>query len=208
MIDFNGSTLLVSARSPFARRVRLAFLESGIRFEQRVLDVLKPNAEVIALNPMGRVPTVRLKSGEVLYESGLILQLLYEGGAHPLHPRTDADRLEGFRWSADALGLCERAIDWFFENLRPEAERDPEVLTEVREVIDRVLTRLESQVGDRPTLLSSGLSQCDLDMGTALTYLTIRYPHDWQRKFPRAEAYRQRLEERPSFRATVPPPPA
>src|SRR4051812_17093176 len=97
-IDFNGCTLLASPRSPFARRIRLAFRESGLRFEERILDVLKPNPEVIAKNPMGRVPTVILASGETLYESGNILQLLYEGSENPLHPTRAEDRLLAFRW--------------------------------------------------------------------------------------------------------------
>lgn len=77
-IDFNQSELFISLRSPFARRVRLALLENQISYKEIVCDVFKPSAELIAVNPLIRVPVLRLQSGAVLIDSNLILQALYE----------------------------------------------------------------------------------------------------------------------------------
>ncbi len=77
-IDFNKSELFISLRSPFARRVRLALLENQISYKEIVCDVFKPTAELIAVNPLIRVPVLRLHSGDVLIDSNLILQALYE----------------------------------------------------------------------------------------------------------------------------------
>src|SRR5688572_17224298 len=103
--DFRGGELFYSLRSPFARRVRLAFLESGCPFEEKVCDVFKPTAELLAVNPLGRVPVLRLKSGPILIDSTLILQAFYQAFETPLRPRTDSDQLEIFHWAALSIGL-------------------------------------------------------------------------------------------------------
>ena len=51
MIRFHDSTLFISLRSPFARRVRLAFIEHGVRYHEVVEDVFKPSAVLIEANP-------------------------------------------------------------------------------------------------------------------------------------------------------------
>ena len=209
---FQGCTLLTSPRSPFGRRVRLAFREMGLLHEEKLLDVLKPNPEVYAKNPLGRVPTVILRSGEVLFESSLILEALNESHPNPLKPKAPADRLLCYRWSATALGLMEKTVEYFFESLRPEAHRDEELLREIRSIFEGSLSAFEQFLRtapehDRTTISGEGLTQADLDLGTALTYLSLRYPWNWRAEFPQAAAFNDRMESRASFRATVPPRP-
>lgn len=208
-IDLNGAVLMISARSPFARRVRLAFRERGVPYRETLHDVLRPNAEVNAQNPIGRVPTLILRTGETVFESGLILSLLEDYAPGSLDPDGARERLDVYRWSATATGLMDKTIEYFFESLRTPETRDPEWLEEIRGVVERVLASLEALLAKdgRTTLLSRGLTQADLDLGTALAYLSLRYPLDWKPRYPRAAAYLARLEERPSFRATVPPAP-
>ena len=57
-VDFQDSVLYISARSPFARRVRLALLENKIRFSEKVFDVFNPLPELITVNPLARVPAL------------------------------------------------------------------------------------------------------------------------------------------------------
>lgn len=208
-LEFDGSTLLISARSPFARRVRLAFLENGVRFEERVIDVLKPTAELLEKNPLARVPTLLLPSGETLVDSNVILELFYGAAKRKLSLESAGDRLRAAQWGALAAGVCEKTVEYYFEGLRPEAARDPELLAEIDAVIHRVLSRLEDFLGgearSRTTVLASGLSQADLDLGTMLAYLTLRHPMDWASRYPNCGRYFARLDERPSFAATRPP---
>src|ERR1700746_892803 len=104
---FQGSTLFISARSPFARRVRIALHENGVDFQERVFDVFQPNPELWKANPLARVPALLLKNSHVLIDSSLILQALYEGGGSPFMPKDTAKRYETYRWTAIALGICE-----------------------------------------------------------------------------------------------------
>lgn len=87
-LNFNDCTLYISARSPFARRVKLALLENKITFEQKILNVFEPQPELTSLNPLSRVPVVKLKDGQVLIDSNLILQEFYlSHGKFPSAPR-------------------------------------------------------------------------------------------------------------------------
>lgn len=207
-MEFHDSMLFVSARSPFARRVRLALLEHGVRFEEKVLDVFKPNPELIALNPLARVPTMRFADGSVLVESEKILETFYR--AHPkspLLPLDEAERVTAHFWSAMALGLCEKTVEYYMETLRPESARDAELLSEIRDIATRVIERFDSFLSDRETILPGRVTQADLDMGTALAYFSLRYSAQWKSRYTHASDFLHRLDERPSFQATRPPAP-
>ena len=204
-IDFNDSVLFISARSPFARRVRLAFLENGIRFEERIVDVFHPTAELLEKNPLARVPTLVLKSGKVVIDSNLILQLLYETIQSPLTTTSPEDRLSCSHWSALAYGMSEKIVEYYLETLRPEAAQDQELFDETRGIFRRVLERFEAFIGERDFVAAGKLTQADLDMGTALTYLSLRSPDKWTARYPSTSRYLHKLQERPSFIKTQPP---
>jgi glutathione S-transferase len=204
-LNFEDSTLLISARSPFARRVRLAFREAGLKYTEKTVDVLKPTPELLELNPLSRVPTLLFKSGGVLVDSSVILESFYEWRPSPLFQGSTATRAELRCWSALACGMAEKTVEYFFETQRPEASRDPELLSEVAGIVERVLGRIEAALATRETIMPQGFSQADLDVGTALRYLCVRRSSDWRESHPRASKYLDRLEARPSFQGTVPP---
>lgn len=206
MNPFDGSTLIISARSPFARRVRLAFREHGIRYDEKLEDVFRPTEELTDANPLARVPVVRLRSGLTLADSNVILQAFYDSvGESGFLPRIPQDRIEALSWSAQAAGLCEKVVEYYLENLRPEAKRDPELIAEYRGIVDRLLPRVERRIAERGRFFSSGLTQADLDWGTALAYLTLRDSDEWRKRFPALAAFVDSLEVRESFAATKPP---
>src|SRR4051812_41289220 len=107
MSKFNGSTLLISARSPFARRVRLAFFEHDVKFTEKIYNVFEQNADLTKLNPLSRVPTLLLPTGETLIDSNLILQFFYENTrASSLIPFNENERILNYKWSGIAAGIC------------------------------------------------------------------------------------------------------
>ncbi|MGK5084371.1 glutathione S-transferase family protein [Bdellovibrionota bacterium FG-1] len=203
---FENSTLFVSARSPFARRVRLAFRENGIHYEEKIIDVFKPNSELIALNPLARVPTIQLQSGDVLLESEKILQFLYDSLPNsPLQPQGVVEAVQGAHWSAIAVGLCEKTVEYYMETLRPQDARDSELFAEIRDIATRVLERFDGFIEGRETVLPGRVTQVDLDLGAALTYFSLRYSPQWQTRYSHVARYLRHLEERPSFQVTRPP---
>jgi glutathione S-transferase len=207
---FTGATLFLSARSPFARRVRVALLEAGVSCAERLEDVLRPSPELLQANPFGRVPTLRLASGEVLVESQLILERLWEACAPdpaPLRPREAAARLRADAASGLAIGVCEKAVEWFFEGLRPPAHRDPELLAEIQRGLDGALDRLEAALAPGPFLLGEAPCTGDVDVAIALDYVSLRLGRAWEERRPRLRALATQLAGRESLRRTAPPPP-
>lgn len=205
-INFNESVLYISLRSPFARRVRLAFLESGISFEEKVFDVFKPTSELLAVNPLARVPVLKLQSGQVLIDSNFILEAFYHCAHTPLKVHTDSDLIQVFHWSALSIGICDKTIEFFLDSLRPEHQRDPDIEVELKEATTRSLILLEEELkSGGQYLVGQKLTQADLNIATALTYFNLRYPSDWESRYPHTQLYLQQLESRPSFQQTRPP---
>ena len=70
--------LLWSSRSPFARKVMVAAHEVGVAdrivIERVVVSASKPNADVMALNPLNKIPTLVLHDGTMLYDSRVICE--------------------------------------------------------------------------------------------------------------------------------------
>src|SRR5262245_9127917 len=90
-------TLLWSSRSPFVRKVMVAAHEAGlaqrIRPQRVVVSANKPNPEVMAANPLNKIPTLILADGSALYDSRVICEFfdtLHE--AAPLFPRDPSRR--------------------------------------------------------------------------------------------------------------------
>jgi glutathione S-transferase len=204
-LNFQHALLYMTPRSPFARRVRLAFLEHQIAFEEKSVDVFHPEPELLALNPLGRIPIVKLKSGQILIDSTQILSFFYESHPTTFVPKSLEDRIVVSHWTSVALGLSEKIVEYYLEALRPEQSRVVELLSEVDRVVESVLSQFNAYIAHRPQILTSGqLTQADLDMGTALAYLNFRYSEKWKTRFTRAAIYLENLEKRSSFSNTKP----
>jgi glutathione S-transferase len=201
-----GSTLFVSARSPFARRVRIAFLEDDLPFTEKVVDVMAPPPELIAKNPLARVPTLVTPQGEVLVESQVILEHLGDHAAG--RPTERGARRRADLFSALATGLCEKAVEYFFDSQRPAAQRDAALQDEVKQCGERVMVAAEAALGTAEYLIGKSPASCDRDLAIALTYWDLRVGREWKTRFPRIAALQARLEARESFKRTAPPPPA
>src|SRR5215813_5100224 len=71
-------TLLWSSRSPFVRKVMVAAHETNLahclHLKRVVVSANKPNPEVMALNPLNKIPTLLLADGSALYDSRVICE--------------------------------------------------------------------------------------------------------------------------------------
>lgn len=205
---FQDSVLWMTPRSPFARRVRVALIECGVRFTEKQTDVFSPTEEFLALNPIGRVPVLCLRSGIALIESHLIVQKLYESSSSKLLPKSEAaSSCLALRWSAIATGVCEAVVADYLDSLGPSSQRNTELRDELEAVAERSLRQLETQLSRTGIdWIDQDISFADLDLGCALTYLSLRSGIQWRERFKLCAAYVDRLETRASMRQTCPPP--
>ncbi len=105
--------------SPFVRRVGIALHLHGMAFEHRPWSSFGDAEQLAALNPLRRVPTLVLDDGEVLVESGAILDHLDEvaGPGAALLPASGAARRHALRTCALATGLADKAVSLFHERV-------------------------------------------------------------------------------------------
>jgi glutathione S-transferase len=204
LIDFQEATVYSSTRSPYGRRVRLAFIENNVPYMEEMRDVWKFDADYAEINPVHRVPTVVLYSGQVLVESSLILDLFYRTPSRTLRYLAPEETMTGYYWSGLFLGIMDKTIEYFLETLRAEGSRDPEIMADLPQVVVRVLSRFEAEIGRRNTLFADRLTQADLDIGSALGYLEFRLGAKVLKDHPNTERYFRGLESRPSFQGTKP----
>lgn len=223
---FHSCQLFISARSPFARRVRIAFIEHEIEFIEKTLNVFEPNPEFLKVNPLARVPAVILSDGTSLVDSHSILEFFYEErrqrAAGPNWFPIDLEsRKKQVQWSGLAVGLCEKIVEYFLETLRPQESQDTDVFQEVNRSIDLTLgffeeqfkRQLKSQSGEKRAGVSwiggSSPTQADIDLACALSYLSLRHPARWRETYLSLDSYlKENWEARPSYLETLPPPAA
>ena len=66
--------LIGSTTSPYVRKVRVYLEEVGLAYDFAVVDAWKPDASLLAMAPIGKVPVLVRDQGEPLYESNLIIE--------------------------------------------------------------------------------------------------------------------------------------
>ena len=99
-------------RSPYTRRVAITLKTYGLPYEQRDLSGFGNRAAVRAANPLGRIPALVLDDGEVLVDSGAIIDHLDEayGRDRALTPASGADRRAVLKVAALMMGACDKGL--------------------------------------------------------------------------------------------------
>jgi len=83
-----------------------------------------PESDVLALNPVGRVPTLELDDGTILTESKLILDYIDALNRGPkLLPRDGSDGWRRLAEMGQAWGLLEGIVTWIRALMPPESQR-------------------------------------------------------------------------------------
>jgi len=142
--------LLWSSRSPFARKAMVAAHESGVAdhivTERVVVTASKSNPDVMAVNPLNKIPTLVLDDGTTLYGSSVIceyLDSLHDGPK--LFPADHAARWPALRRQALGDGLMELGILRLGEQYRPAAMQSESQLAVYRLKIGSGLDRIEAE---------------------------------------------------------------
>jgi glutathione S-transferase len=165
--------------SSFVRRVGIALRLYGLPYEHRPWSVFG-DAELIApLNPLRRVPTLVLDNGEVLIESGAILNHLDEmvGPSRALIAECGEGRRHALKVCALATGLADKAVALFYERAMHEAVSD-RWAARCRAQIADVLAALETSRAAVPTRFWHGdaIGHADIAVTCALRHTRESHP--------------------------------
>lgn len=188
---------------PLGRSFRVMWLleELGLEFEvayYSIRDGSMRTPAFLELSPAGRVPALEYQ-GEVLFESGAILQYLCE--AHPeagLQPEVghpDRARFLEMMCYAETLGSLVENLNLNRVFLRDPADASPVVIKLLTARLRAALGAIEARM-DHAHLLPSGFSAADVMF--AYGFLLARYYVEID-QFPKLSAYWARLAERPAY---------
>lgn len=199
--------LFWSSRSPFVRKVMVFAHETGLaqRIEttRTIVAPTKPNPEVMALNPLNKLPTLILGDGRALYDSRVICEYLdgIHGGLR-LFPTDPSARIDALRRQALGDGMMDFLLVWLSERARPVPQQSPELIAACRTKLTTVLDALEREA---PSLAATSFSIAHIAIGCALGYADFRFKDEaWRAGHPQLAAWAETIHARPSFQATQP----
>ena len=198
--------LLWSSRSPFVRKVMIAAHETGladqITCERTVVAPTKPNAEVMRLNPLNKLPTLILDDGRALYDSRVIVEYLDSLNQGPkLIPAAGPARFEALRRQALCDGILDFLLLGLSERARPEAQQSPELKAALSIKFKTAFDQLEAEATalDRQRF---GLGE--IAVAAATGYADFRYGSErWREGRPQLAAFASAIADRPSIVATT-----
>jgi glutathione S-transferase len=193
--------------SPFVRRVAISMKLLGFDYEHGNWSVGRDAERIRQYNPLLRVPTLVLDSGETLTESSAILDFLDQqvGAARALLPTEGAPRRQALQIMALAIGAAEKSRDAIYENLFRPAEKLHQPW------LDRLSSQILGALGEleKTAARSAGdywiggrLSQADVSATCALSFMRDVRQLDFTVDYPQLERLRLHCESRPEFAAT------
>ena len=197
-------TLYWSSRSPFVRKVMVAAHELGmvhrIRTVPTLVSMTAPNMEHLAVNPLGRIPTLVLPDGSTIYDSLPIIEYLNEGARGWLVPPNGPARVRALRWHALGTGLLEVLVFWLGERNRAAPHHVAMAGFEAKAKATLDLLEREAH-GIAATQFGIG----HIALGCALSYTDFRFGAlQWRNGRPRLAAWGEVFDARASAQATKP----
>ena len=196
-----------SPTSPYVRKCLICAHELGL-FDR--LELIPANAhpvnrdrDLVAVNPLGKVPALITDDGVVLYDSRVICEYLDSLGDGRLVPTQGAARWNVLTEQALADGILDAAVLTRYETaVRPESLRWGDWVTGQLDKVTCGLATLEPRargLGDRVDI---GV----ISLACALGYLDFRHAHlGWREKYPDTAVWYDRFAKRESMLSTRPP---
>ncbi|NGM18909.1 glutathione S-transferase family protein [Roseomonas stagni] len=187
--------------SPFVRRVGASLAVLGIPYEQRHYGTVDQRAEILSLNPLGRVPALVMDDGEVLVDSVAILDAIDDlvGPDRALVPATGAPRRAAMRALALAVGATEKLVAAYQETKRRPAEL---VWAEAAgKLLDQAaggFAALDMMAGEA-WLCGDRMTQADITVTCALDFADAVLPDFAAGRFPALSALRDRANAIPAI---------
>jgi glutathione S-transferase len=197
-----------SPLSPFVRKVMCCVHELGLANQVRCIRTKVasqvPNLQLIADNPLIRIPTLVLPGGQALFDSVVICEYLDSlSGATRLYPFDGPPRWQALRWQALGDGLCDTLIAWRHERDRAPGQQIAALVQGARLKVDATLDCLEREAGE---LDGAAFGIGHIAIGCALGYLGVRFNElQWRAARPVLAAWYSAFESRPSSQLTQPP---
>jgi glutathione S-transferase len=191
--------LFQSPTSPFARKVMACAIARGIEGQITLVATKGEAPELVAHNPLGKLPCLVTDDGVALFDSRVICSFLDGvGDVYPMFP-PHGTRTRALKLQALGDGISDAAVLRRDELMRA---RDPDR--------DAVIAKQGQKVARSLAVLEADLPANHIDIGAiavacALGYLDLRYAHEpWRDEHPKLAAWYTEIAKHPCMAKTSP----
>ena len=169
--------LISSPASPFATKVEMAAHVIGLKLDIVKGDVVGEGDELIAANPLGKVPCLVLDNGQGVYDSRTITRWMDRHSDGKLFPKSDPELSACEQMESLCDGICDAAVAFRFEEAFRPAEKvhvpwQERQWGKVQRGLEVAAKSLPSSAA-KPTVGAIALA-------ATLGYLELRYSGKWE----------------------------
>lgn len=191
-----------SPTSPYVRKVMACAIIRGLdgRIEKHDSNPHASPADLVADNPLSKVPCLITDDGLSLFGSQLICEFLDSLGEElPLFPGHGAPRWRALKFQSLGDGILDAAVPCRGEQGKPrEAARDAQI-ARFKAVIGRTVDTLEDDPPHKHVDIGSVTVAC------ALGYLDFRFASDaWRTEHPKLAAWYEAFCKNKGLAETAP----
>ncbi len=195
-----------SPRSPYVRKVMIAAHEMGLQDRlhcvRTVVGGTTPHLELMRENPLGKIPTLVLADGTIIYDSPVLCEYLDTLHHGPKLFPAGAERITALRWLALGDGMLDISLALLSERSRPADKQSQPHMELWRGKLMACIPALEAEA---VALSASAFSIGHIGIGIALAYLDFRFAElNWRDGNPKLTAWHEAFNMRPSVQAHLP----
>jgi len=154
-------------------------------------------------NPLGKLPTLVLADGRVLYDSHVICEYLDSLDTAPrLFPVEGEARIAALRRHALGDGMLDVALAWLGERARPAERQSAAHIAMWRAKLQACVDHLEAEAEE---LAATPFGIGHVGIGIALGYLDFRFEREgFRARHPRIGRWLDDFNARPAVLANLP----
>ena len=192
--------ILFSPFSPYVRKCLVTAMElgldSGITLLPSNAHPVNRDQNIVAVNPLGKVPTFFTDDGLVLYDSRVICEYLNHLGKGELFPHHGRERWTSLTLQSLGDGMLDAALLARYEEVaRPEAIKWAEWRAAQLDKIESSLQALNHS----PESLANRVDIGTITIACSLWYLDLRFSEmKWRERYPKVADWYAAYSQRPS----------
>lgn len=179
--------------SPYSAKVRMVAAHSGYAAESVVVATADDPAELIASNPLGKVPALMTDEGQAVFDSPVICQFINQAAGAALYPKNAAKRLDVLQREALADGICDCLLVYMYEiRLRPENMRIQSIMDRNFAKAMRGLDMVMAGKLNVPTKIDAG----HIATRAMIGYLELRFAGKWEKGRTKLKRFAKTFDEK------------
>lgn len=182
-----------SPASPYSAKVRMIAAQAGYAADSIIVATAEDPAELIASNPLGKVPALMTDEGQAVFDSPVMCQFINQAAGGTLYPKNAAKRLDVLQREALADGICDCLIAYMYEiRLRPENMRIQSIMDRQFAKAMRGLDVLCAGKLNVPSKIDAG----HIATRAMIGYLELRFAGKWEKGRAKLKRFAKAFDEK------------